>query len=97
MKEWLAVIESDDKVIYASLLKALNDTGMFLSVRTLRQPLNILMYEKGEGMAVTINQTEQLIIEIKLSVGLLKIRNVLWLIEKRDGRSTVGELTDEVN
>lgn len=54
-----------------------------MPVNKLQNPFTVSMEVKGEGMTMVVKRKSKFTSELKLSVGPLKLRNILWLVSER--------------
>lgn len=80
----LPEIGTDENVLPVSLLDPLNESHTFVPVHTFKKPLKISMEVKGEGMSIEISRKEKLSVKLKLTVGPLKLRTVLWIVPENE-------------
>jgi hypothetical protein len=89
---------ADENILPRSVLEALESKGSFLPMRTLKGPIVFELAVKGEGMATEVKQQAQLTVELQLSAGPLRLRNVQWLVVEQEmdevllGRPLLNEL-----
>jgi hypothetical protein len=91
-------IGADDNVLPRALLKFLEDSGMFVPLRTLPQPLAVEIAVKDPKVEVQLTQQAQLTVKLLFPAGPLRLRNVYWLVAENDmdeilvGRPLLKEL-----
>jgi Ni,Fe-hydrogenase III large subunit len=66
-----------------SLLKKLDAAGLFVARTTLENPITVSLAVKVPGAAATVKEQAQLTVELHLSAGPLRLRNVQWLITEK--------------
>lgn len=74
----------DDNVLQAVLIRELDKADTVVPVQNLKNTLTVSIDVQGEGITMKVKRKAKLTVDLKLSVGLLKLRNVLWLIYEND-------------
>jgi hypothetical protein len=91
-------IGADDNVLPSALLKSLEDSGMFVPIRTLPQFRAVELAVKDPKVEVQVTKQAQLTVELLFPAGPLRLRNVCWLVAENDmdeillGRPLLKEL-----
>jgi hypothetical protein len=71
---------ADDNVLLRSMQSRLEADGNFVSLRTLAQPVSIDLAVQTPGQSLGVRQQAQLTVELQLTAGPLRLRNVRWLV-----------------
>jgi hypothetical protein len=66
---------ADDNVIPRSPIQKLEEKGVFVPVRTLKSPIRVELAVQGPGLSADVRQQAQLIVELYLAAGPLRLRN----------------------
>jgi hypothetical protein len=75
---------ADDNVIPRSLVRSLEEQGVFVPIRNLQTPLHIEVAFQGPGLSAEVRQQAQLNVELSLPAGPLCLRNCKWLIVEQE-------------
>jgi hypothetical protein len=81
-QKYVALLDSgaDDNITPRSLLQELDTARLFIARHTLAKPFSVELTVKGPGMFTVVKEQAQLTVELHLSSGPLRLRNVKWLV-----------------
>jgi hypothetical protein len=71
---------ADDNVIPRSLVRKLEDSGIFVPVRSLKTPVKIALALQSPILSCEVRQQAQLTVDLHLVAGPLRLRRCNWLI-----------------
>jgi hypothetical protein len=75
---------ADDNVMPRSLVERIEESGLFIPIRTLKTPVRVDMAFQEPGITAKVHHQAQLTVELHLAAGLLRLRNCKWLIVEHD-------------
>ena len=75
---------ADDNVIPRSLVGKIEESGLFIPTRTLKNPVRVDLAFQGPGLTAEVHHQAQLTVELQLTAGPLRLRNCKWLIVEHD-------------
>jgi hypothetical protein len=62
----------------------MEDAGVFVPIRNLKQPVRVELAFQGPGLGAEVRQQAQLTVDIHLTAGPLRLRNCKWLIAEKE-------------
>jgi Reverse transcriptase (RNA-dependent DNA polymerase) len=75
---------ADDNVIPRSVVQSLENKGIFVPLRTMKDPVHIELAFQAPGLKAQVQQQAQLTVELHLAAGPLRLRNCTWLVVDYD-------------